>query len=97
MVLESSSKNIFMPIKPREVTKNELIQFIRDAAAKGGEVSWITTEVKSFGWEDININEKAFIYQLGSLGFNSAFVGVFYPKEKRTAYTAFKLSTKSKL
>jgi hypothetical protein len=74
-----------------QISKRDFLRFLEDKMGKS-EVSWMTTDVRSFEWGEINLNESKFINQLRSLKFNKAFVGVFNPITKRMEYFAFILS-----
>ena len=81
---------MFDAAEPKEVSRAELVGFV-SRALEDGEVSWVTTDSRSFGWEDVNMNRKAFLRSLKHLHFGMVFIGVFYPGEKRTEYSSFKV------
>jgi hypothetical protein len=55
------------------------------------EVSWVTTDVRSFEWDEINLNKSKFVNQLDSLKFKKAFIGIFDSSTKRMEYSAFNI------
>jgi hypothetical protein len=82
--------NSFPITKPTSLTKERFVKFLKRALSDG-EVSWITTDKRTYDWADINLNRKAFLKKLSQAHFTRAFVGVFYSKEKRTDYLSFEV------
>jgi len=74
-----------------QVSKRDFLRFLEDKMGKS-EVSWMTTDVRSFEWDEINLNKSMFIKQLDSLRFKKAFVGIFDSSTKRMEYFAFIIS-----
>ena len=73
-----------------ETTKKELVSFL-EKVQKKGEISWLITDTHSFDWTEINEGKKKFINEISKMKFRNACVGVFYPENKSTEYTSFKL------
>jgi hypothetical protein len=75
---------------PTEISKEDFLRFLGDTVKKS-EVSWVTTDVRSFEWDEINLNKSMFVKQLDSLRFKKAFVGIFDSSTKRMEYFAFNI------
>jgi hypothetical protein len=58
---------------------------------KKDELSWLTTDARSFEWTEINLDKKKFLDELTTLNFKMAHIGIFYPEDKRTEYELFHL------
>jgi hypothetical protein len=69
---------------PTEISKRDFLRFLVES-----EVSWVTTDARSFEWDEINLNKPKFINQLDSLRFRKAFVGIFNSSIKQMEYFAF--------
>jgi hypothetical protein len=76
------------PEPPTEISKGDFLRFLEDTLKKS-EVSWATTDARSFEWDEINLNKSMFVKQLDSLRFKKAFVGIFDSSTKRMEYFAF--------
>ena len=59
---------------------------------RGWEISWFTTNNKSFAWEDINSNIRKFLKSIKTLDFERADIGFFNPITKRTVYECYELT-----
>lgn len=79
---------IVRPEPPTEISKGEFLRFLEGTLRKS-EVSWVTTDARSFEWDEINLDKSMFVKQLDSLKFKRAFVGIFDSDTKRMAYSAF--------
>lgn len=79
---------IVRPEPPTEISKGEFLRFLEGTLRKS-EVSWVTTDVRSFEWDEINLDKSMFVKQLDSLKFKRAFVGIFDSGTKRMTYSAF--------
>ena len=90
-MLVNDTKSIFDAPKPEEITKQELIKKLKSVIAKGGELSWCTTDAHSFEWSEINQNVTTFLKRLSSLDFHMVGVGIFYPSTKQTKYSSFSI------
>lgn len=84
-------KSIFDEPKTIELTKKEVLKKLKTITESGGEISWLTTDTKSFEWADINTNVKKFLKELERFKFEVAHIGIFYPKRKKTLYTVYKI------
>ena len=90
-MLVKNTKSIFdVPIQ-EEITKNDFLKKLKTIIESGVELSWFTTDVKSFEWADINRNIKNFSKELSILEFGKAGIGIFYPATKRTKYASFNI------
>lgn len=87
----SKVKSIFDEPKTIQLTKKEFLKKLKTLTESGGEISWLTTDTKSFEWADINTNVKKFLKELERFKFEVVDVGIFYPKRKKTLYTAYKI------
>ncbi len=76
------------PEPPIEISKGEFLRFL-EGTLKKSEVSWVTTDARSFEWDEINLDKPMFVRQLDSLKFKKAFVGIFDSNTKRMEYSAF--------
>jgi hypothetical protein len=70
---------------PTEISKGDFLRFLVESEV----VSWVTTDARSFEWDEINLDKPRFINQLGSLRFRKAFVGIFNSSIKQMEYFAF--------
>lgn len=87
----SKIKSIFNEPKTIELTKKEVLKKLKTITESGGEISWLTTDTKSFEWADINTNVKKFLKELERFKFEVVDIGIFYPKRKKTLYTTYKI------
>lgn len=90
-MLVNDTKSIFDAPKPEETTKQDLIKKLKSIIAKGGELSWFTTDIRSFEWSEINQDVSTFLKRLSSLDFHMAGIGIFYPSTKQTKYSSFSI------
>lgn len=90
MHLAEGHGSLVLPEAPTQTSKSEFLQFLNDTLKKA-EVSWVTTDVRSFEWDEINLDKSRFVKQLDSLRFKKAFVGIFYADTKRMEYSAFEV------
>lgn len=90
-IVISTPKSIFDKPETTNLTKREFLKKLKIITESGGEISWLTTDTKSFEWADINTNVKKFLKELERFKFELVDVGVFYPKRKTTLYTAYKI------
>lgn len=85
-------KTLFSEPKTIANTKKEFLNTLKQIIEKGGEISWFTTENRSFEWPEINTNPKKFLKELStSIDFKIVDIGVFYPKTKKTQYTSYEI------
>jgi len=84
------------PEPPVEISKGDFLRLLEEAMKKSKEVSWVTTDVYSFDWGEINLNRSRFIQQLDMLIFKKAVVGIFDPNTKRMEYLAFDITDQNK-
>lgn len=89
MAMQSSNKWTFPGAEPKQVRKENFLEYLRNVIRKG-EISWLITDTKSFEWAEINFDKKKFLEHLSSLRFTRAFVGVFYPENTRMEYASFR-------
>jgi len=86
------NKDIFnTPCSNPAYTRNMLIEEIKTRYRNGWELNWFTTNVKSFGWEDINPEVSKFLKRLKTLDFERADVSFFNPTTKDTVYECYEL------
>ena|SRR2546425_6173526 len=95
-MLVKDTKSIFDAPKPQEITKQEFTKKLQSIIAKGGELSWLTTDTHSFEWAEINHDTKNFLKRLSSLNFRMAGIGEFYPLTKQTKYSSFAITKSEK-
>lgn len=55
------------------------------------ELSWFTTDKKSFEWVEINQNKPGFLRAIKNLRFERAYLGIFHKKSHKTEYMAFRI------
>ncbi len=72
------------------VSKRGFVKFICDMPEMQ-ELSWFTTDSKSFEWTEINQDKSAFIKAIQKLHFGRAYMGIFNKKSLETEYKAFKI------
>lgn len=95
-MLVRNTKSIFDAPKPQEITKQEFIKKLKSIIAKGGELSWLTTDKHSFEWAEINRDTTSFLRRLSTLDFHMAGIGEFYPSTKQTNYSSFAITKSEK-
>lgn len=86
-IAEYSSK---FSIDEEPVSKKEFLKFIDDLT-KTQELSWFTTDSKTFEWTEINQNRQAFVKAIRKLHFAKAYLGIFDKRNLETEYKAFKI------
>lgn len=79
---------VVRPEPPIEISKEDFLHFLEGMLSKS-EVSWVTTDVRSFEWDEINLDQPKFVEQLRTLKFRKAFVGIFDSNTKCMEYSAF--------
>ncbi len=85
----NKTKSIFDEPETIKLTKKKFLKELKTITKRGGEISSFTTNTKSFEWADINTNVKKFFEKLEKFKFELVYVGVFYPKRKKTLYTVY--------
>jgi hypothetical protein len=84
-------KSIFDEPELMSISKTEFLNKLKNIVGSGGEISWLTTDTKSFDWAEINADTKRFLRDLKKFKFETVSICVFYPKTKRTEYTSYKI------
>ena len=70
----------------------EIIKNIEGKVRDGLELSWVTTDLTSFEWADINEDISRFWWKLISSKFNEVHVGFLNNKTKETLYVAYEVN-----
>ena len=73
-----------------QLSKEDFLEFL-DFVMKAADVSWLTTDIETFEWHQINANKDRFLEKLRGLNFKKVFIGVFNPNTKRMEYYKFKI------
>ncbi len=76
----------------KPLSKKELVEFI-ERLPKTQELSWFTTDAKTFEWAEINQDKSAFVKTVKKLRFARAYVGIFDKRNLKTEYRAFRILT----
>ena len=85
-----NGKSAIVPALAAEVSKEEFLVLLAEVLQKA-EVSWVTTDARSFEWDEINRDKPKFVESLRSLKFSKAFVGTFYADTKKMEYSTFRV------
>ena len=86
-------KDVFTgePIPIPVVTLEELIREVRKKIKEGYEMSWFTTDVKSYEWSEINDDVEKFLKEISSMSLKEVYIGYFNQKTKWTIYEAYEV------
>ena len=79
------------PIPALIMTLKEVIKDIRKKIKKGYEMSWFTTDVKSYEWSEINDDVEKFLKEISSMSLKEVYIGYFNYKTKYTIYEAYEV------
>ena len=83
---------LFEEPKIQTVSKIDFVNHVKTAIEKGGEISWLSTDSRSFEWAEINTNITEFLkYLEKTLVYKMVDVGIFHPKTKETIYNSYKI------
>lgn len=90
-ILVKKAESIFDEPESVTINKFDFVNHLKNIVDTGGEISWLTTDTKSFDWAEINSDIKRFLNDLVRFHFKTASVGIFYSKAKKTEYAAYRL------
>lgn len=90
--LIKNESSLFEEPKIQTISKIDFVNNVKTAIEKGGEISWLSTDSRSFEWAEINANPKKFLKDLErTLVCKMVDIGMFYPKTKETIYNSYKI------
>ena len=87
-------KDVFTgePILARVMTLKEVIKDVKKKIKKGYEMSWFTTDVKSYEWSEINDDDvEKFLKEISSMSLKEVYIGYFNQKTKWTIYESYEV------
>lgn len=87
---DTVSSSLFLGGTPKKIGKKALVSQIKKIL-DSAEVSWLTTDARSFEWSEINLDKRKFLNELSSLNFKTAHIGIFHPESKKTEYNVFQI------
>lgn len=88
----SEEQSLFAEPQIKTISKSDFVNYLKAIVEKGGEISWLSTESRSFEWSEINENPKKFLKDLEmTLDYKMVDIGIFYPKSKETEYSSYKI------
>jgi|GEM_PF-4456158 len=90
-LLIKKGESIFDEPELIKISKDDFLHNLKSVISSGGEISWLTTDTKSFDWAEINSDTKKFLKDLERFKFETVSVGIFYSKTKKTEYTSYKI------
>jgi len=73
------------------MTLKEVIKDVRKKIKEGYEMSWFTTDVKSYEWSEINDDVEKFLKEISKMSLKEINVGYFNRKTKWTIYEAYEV------
>lgn len=88
MAVTTSSPKFSADEEP--LSKRELVKFI-EQLPKTMELSWFTTDAKTFEWAEINQDKFAFVRDIKRLQFSKAYIGIFDKRKLKTEYKVFRI------
>lgn len=74
----------------KPLSKRELVKFI-EQLPKTKELSWFTTDARTFEWAEINQDKLAFVGAIKKLQFSRAYMGIFDKRKLETEYKVFRI------
>jgi len=72
------------------ISKEDFFNLLK-SVMENEEVSWLTTDIQSFEWHEINADKTKFIEKLKKLDFKKVFIAIYNPKTKQNEYHKFML------
>lgn len=90
-ILIKKTESIFDEPNLVKMSKTNFVNNLKTIVDNGGEISWLTTDTKSFDWAAINSDVKKFLNELMKIRFETVSVGIFHPKTKKTEYTSYQI------
>ena len=79
---------IFSSVRPTKIKKYDFLKTLTNIFQEGKEISWLTTDTISFGWEDINSDREAFFQKIKSMRLRSVTLATL-SKDRKTEYIGF--------
>ena len=90
--LISQEQALFAEPEIEAISKTEFVKKLKAIVGNGGEISWLSTEARSFEWAEINTDVKKFLKESEMiLDIRMVDVGISYPESKETEYSSCKI------
>ena len=74
-----------------KMTRKEIIEDAKEKIKIGYEISWFTTDERSYEWGEVNEDIEKFFKYILSIKFKEVFIGYFNQKTKDTIYEAYEV------